>query len=151
MLQSPAPIRASILLDGSSMDVKDIEISKRYNCKVLSKWKLAREVEAATELPSVRHIEKSKSYKAVTAFFDAIKKALHRGETVKIDGFGKFYLKKIKAKKNQAVSYMYNRKLVSRERMDFPEKTVVWFQPSEALKRFVNEGYKEPDNGEYGS
>lgn len=107
---------------------------------------LYNEVQELVDLPipKGRHIQCGTTAKAVKGIFKTIEKALRRGETVQIVGFGTFKLAKIAPRKNHWLMH----DPVTGGYMMLPNakekaKTYVKFTPSRDLKRFVSEGVED--------
>lgn len=88
-------------------------------------------------------IRSSEAAKAVRVVFDAIKAALHRGESVSIEGFGIF---KVEAKEPRKYEVCYPFPLgtppskTSIRVIELkPEKKIVRFYPSKVLQRMLND------------
>ncbi len=99
---------------------------------------LAREVCTVLELPY--HDLDRKPCLPVNAIFSTITKALRRGESVKVDGFGIFEVR-TRAPTRCPVSWFYGVKTHTPYRtiIDLPEKQFVIFKPSKTLLRSLNE------------
>ncbi len=113
--------------------------------KVYCKEDLAKEVQDLLGLSPTRlQTRASKDYKVVTAIVNSITEALHRGERVRISGFGTFRAETVPAR-NRQCGYFYTpgNKHPHQEIRNVPSKTRIRFYPAKDLKRLVNEGVSE--------
>ena len=78
--------------------------------------------------PELNH---SEIEKVVDIFTECIHKALIKGQSVELRGFGTFFVKKIKEKYNA-------RNPKTSELIYVPEKNKVRFRASKKLKKFIN-------------
>lgn len=102
---------------------------------------IARIVEDVLEFRDYRHPRASKSYKIVRSILKTIEAAVLRGEDVKIAGFGIFRIIERPARKHP-VCYFYGLKRLNNHLIEsHAARRYVVFQPSKALKRFVNDNY----------
>jgi DNA-binding protein HU-beta len=87
--------------------------------------------ELATEAAKTAGLTKAKAITAVDAFFEAVRKALARGEKIQIVGFGTFEAQQRAARKGRNPRN-------PAETIDIPAKTVPVFRAGKALKETVN-------------
>ena len=78
-------------------------------------------------------LNKREAKEFVDAYFEAIRKALERGENVKLSGFGNFQLRE----KNQRPG----RNPKTGEEIPITARRVVTFHPSQKLKTMVEKSY----------
>lgn len=100
--------------------------------------KLATEISYVLNMPvRYRH---GKASTIVRAVLDSVANALHRGERVKIPGFGVFFIRERRATRRRCY-YFYGRKqkgLYTKIEL-LPAKKRVVFKPSKVLIKLINE------------
>lgn len=110
---------------------------------------LAREIQAVLNLTSTGRdsFRTSAPYKLVNIIIKTIEKALERGESVTIQGFGTFRVKKRKAiTRRQAVFVQATQKDPLIAVCTTPARNRVVFKAAKSLKRFVSEPIVEEEN-----
>ena len=107
---------------------------------------IANQVRDLLNLPPPKHPRMDPSHKAVRAVLVTIAKALRRGESVHIRGFGMFKVIETKPRKRW-ISYRYSNVVadpsttpIQRILIDEPARKVVRFIPADQLRRIVNAG-----------
>ena len=76
-------------------------------------------------------VSKQESARITEVFFELLKGAFEKGETVKIPGFGNFVVRCKKARRG--------RNPQTGEEMTITERRVLTFKPSPVLKEFLNQ------------
>ncbi|MDR1020467.1 MAG: HU family DNA-binding protein [Synergistaceae bacterium] len=87
--------------------------------------------ELATEVAKAAGLTRADALTAVGAFFEAVRKALARGEKIQITGFGTFEARQRAARKGRNPQK-------PAETIDIPAKAVPVFRAGKALKEAVN-------------
>lgn len=104
---------------------------------------IAKEVDYTVELGYDKGRNESKSNLVVSTVLNSITKALQRGESVHIQGFGTFRVRERKARYRYN-HYFYRDKGSHRALVMNPAKKYVWFNPYTSIVNSLN---KETENG----
>lgn len=89
-----------------------------------------RKADIANEIYERIGISKKEAADIVETVLSTIKSVLHKGETVKIAGFGNFVVRSKRARKG--------RNPKTGEEIGITPRRVVTFRPSQVFKKFVN-------------
>lgn len=104
---------------------------------VITKEHIAYELSDLLELPKI--CRTGTAYKIVTRVLQTIAAGLHRGEDVKIAGFGIFRVRKV-APRERYTAYFYGRPNPSYGIVErVPGRKYVHFKPSKHFERLLNE------------
>lgn len=107
--------------------------------KTTTKEDLSYEVGELLKLPI--NTRKGTAYKVVSAMVKAMAAALHRGESIRIDGFGIFRLVEWKPRRKEVTRVTSQRKWRKgdfREVITVVPRPRISFQPSKALLRYIS-------------
>jgi nucleoid DNA-binding protein len=110
----------------------------------INKEHLAREIayllDLTPEWDKGESIRNCKAYKIVTAIFKTIADALKKEDFVRINGFGTFYLTKVRAHKHGIGYFNGPGNLIGKGTINCPAYYRVEFRPSEIFKRQIKKG-----------
>ena len=93
-----------------------------------------RKADIANEIYEEIGLSKKEAAEIIETILDTLKSQLHKGETVKIAGFGNFVVRSKKSRKG--------RNPKTGEEIGITPRRVVTFRPSQVFKKFVNNNEK---------
>jgi nucleoid DNA-binding protein len=102
------------------------------------RYKVADELTDLLDLPRGKFGRPDKAHQIIRAIQTAMTDALHRGEDIRIDGFGIFRIHTRPSKPNRQTFIMGRPAIKTSEIVVAPARKVVKFTPSEALRAMVN-------------